>query len=61
MDGSAFSRPQICYWEACGQKGCKAVSTQSPQRRRPAWAYMQEFVRIMREVSFATLKGIKQI
>jgi LysR family transcriptional regulator, regulator for metE and metH len=24
-------------------------------------AYMQEFVRIMREVSFATLKGIKQI
>jgi LysR family transcriptional regulator for metE and metH len=44
-----------------GKKGLQSRLYAVTTTAASGLAYMQEFVRIMREVSFATLKGIKQI
>jgi LysR family transcriptional regulator, regulator for metE and metH len=44
-----------------GKKGLQSRLHAVTTAAASGLAYMQEFVRIMREVSFATLKGIKQI
>lgn len=44
-----------------GKKGLQSRLYAATTTAASGLAYMQEFIRIMREVSFATLKGIKQI
>jgi LysR family transcriptional regulator for metE and metH len=44
-----------------GKKGLHSRLYAATTTAASGLAYMQEFIRIMRDVSFATLKGIKQI
>jgi LysR family transcriptional regulator for metE and metH len=44
-----------------GKKGLHSRLYAATTMAAAELAYMQEFIRIMRDVSFATLKGIKEI
>ena len=61
MDGPALPRPQICGVEAGGQDGLHSRLYAATADAASSQAYMQEFLRIMREVSFATLERIEPL
>lgn len=46
-------------WKSIGKKGLQSRLLAATTARASELAYMQEFIRIMREVSFSTLKRIK--
>lgn len=47
--------------KSVGKRGLQSRLYVATKTSTASLAYMQEFIRIMREVSFATLKGIKEI